>query len=87
MNAPLKKPVFNWEDPLLLEEQLGEDERMVRDSARAYAQDKLMPRVIEANRHERFEPEVLRRLVSEELIGAGNDVLIDRNHALEIVGV
>ena len=46
------KPVFRWDDPLLLEDQLTEEERMVRDSARAYAQDKLMPRILEANRHE-----------------------------------
>ena len=38
---------FVWDDPLLLEEQLSADERMVRDTARNYAQDKLMPRVVE----------------------------------------
>ena len=70
MNAPLNKPVFNWEDPLLLEEQLTEEERMVRDSARAYAQDKLMPRVVEANRHERFEPEVLREMGALGFLGS-----------------
>src|SRR4030095_10227704 len=55
MNAPTSKPVFAWEDPLLVEAQLTDEERMVRDSARAYAQDRLMPRVVEANRHERFD--------------------------------
>ena len=70
MNAPLTKPVFNWEDPLLLEEQLTEEERMVRDSARAYAQDKLMPRVVEANRHEIFEPEVLREMGALGFLGS-----------------
>jgi glutaryl-CoA dehydrogenase len=70
MNAPLTKPVFNWEDPLLLEEQLTEEERMVRDSARAYAQDQLMPRVIEANRHEVFEPEVLREMGALGFLGS-----------------
>src|SRR6476660_7901794 len=69
MNAPLKKPVFSWEDPLLIEEQLSEEERLVRDSARAYAQDKLMPRVIEANRHEHFEREVLRELGALGFLG------------------
>ncbi|HST02814.1 MAG TPA: acyl-CoA dehydrogenase family protein, partial [Usitatibacter sp.] len=49
------KPSFRWDDPLLLEDQLSEEERMVRDSARAYAQDKLMPRILEANRHEKFD--------------------------------
>ena len=39
---------FRWDDPLLLDEQLSDDERMIRDSARQYAQGKLMPRVIEA---------------------------------------
>src|SRR4029077_17511184 len=54
MNAPPAKPIFAWEDPLLLEEQLTEEERMVRNSARAYAQDKLMPRVLQAHRQEHF---------------------------------
>jgi len=62
MNAPTTKPLFNWEDPLLLDEQLTDEERIVRDSARAYAQDKLMPRVVEANRHERFDREVLSEM-------------------------
>jgi len=62
MNAPTTKPLFNWEDPLLLDEQLADDERIVRDSARAYAQDKLMPRAVEANRHERFDREVLSEM-------------------------
>src|SRR5215813_2787483 len=70
MNAPPTKPAFNWEDPLLLEGQLSEDERMVRDSARAYAQDKLMPRVIEANRHERFEADVLREMGALGFLGS-----------------
>ena len=48
-------PAFQWDDPFLLEDQLSEDERMVRDSARAYCQEKLMPRVLEAHRHERFD--------------------------------
>ena len=39
------KAVFQWDDPLLLDQQLTEDERMIRDSARAYAQEKLLPRV------------------------------------------
>ena len=62
MNAPTTKPLFNWEDPLLLDEQLTDEERIVGDSARAYAQDKLMPRVVEANRHERFDPDVLSEM-------------------------
>ena len=45
--AASDKIAFDWADPLLLEEELGEDERMVRDSARAYCQEKLLPRVLE----------------------------------------
>lgn len=42
----------HWDDILLLDEQLTEEERMIRDAARDYCQEKLMPRVLEANRHE-----------------------------------
>ena len=55
------KPEFDWADPLLLEEALTEEERMVRDSARAYCQEQLLPRVLEANRHERFDREIMKR--------------------------
>jgi len=60
---------FQWEDPLLLEDQLTEDERMVRDSARAYAQDKLMSRVLEANRHEHFHREIMTEMGELGLLG------------------
>ena len=53
------EPQFDWADPLLLEEALSEDERMVRDSAHAYCQEKLFPRVLEANRYERFDREIM----------------------------
>jgi glutaryl-CoA dehydrogenase len=53
---------FQWDDPLLLDEQLGEEERMVRDAAHSYCQDKLMPRVLEANRHERFDREIMTEM-------------------------
>ncbi len=43
---------FDWEDPFLLDDQLSEEERAIRDTARDYCQDKLMSRVLEANRHE-----------------------------------
>jgi glutaryl-CoA dehydrogenase len=49
------KATFQWDDPLVLEDQLSDEERMVRDSARAYCQEKLMPRVTEAHRHEKFD--------------------------------
>ena len=48
------KPVFDWRDPLLLEDELSEDERLVRDAARGYCQGKLLPRVKSAFREERF---------------------------------
>ena len=69
MNAPPAKPVFAWEDPFLLEEQLSEEERMVRDSARAYAQEKLMPRVLEAHRHERFDREIMNEMGALGFLG------------------
>jgi glutaryl-CoA dehydrogenase len=50
---------FDWQDPLLFEALLSEDERMVRDTARDYAQDKLMPRILEANREESFDPAIM----------------------------
>ena len=61
MTGPGPDGRFAWEDPLNLDDQLAEDERHIRDMARAYAQDKLMPRILEANRHEKFD----RRIVNE----------------------
>jgi glutaryl-CoA dehydrogenase len=69
MNAPPAKPQFAWEDPLLIEEQLTEEERMVRDSARAYAQDKLMPRVLEAHRSEHFHREIMNEMGALGFLG------------------
>ncbi|HEX3062144.1 MAG TPA: acyl-CoA dehydrogenase [Usitatibacter sp.] len=63
------KPSFQWDDPLLLEDQLSEDERMVRDSARAYAQEKLMPRILEANRHEKFDRAIIDEMGSLGFLG------------------
>ena len=67
------EPVFQWEDPLLLELQLGDEERQVRAAARDYCQEKLMPRIKEANRHERFDREILRELGALGLLGATID--------------
>src|SRR6266852_5056652 len=64
---------FDWADPLLLEEALTEDERMVRDSAHAYCQDKLFPRVLEANRHERFDREIMNEMGSLGFLGSTID--------------
>ncbi len=63
------KPTFKWDDPLLLEDQLTEEERMVRDSARAFAQDKLMPRILEANRHEKFDRAILNEMGALGFLG------------------
>jgi glutaryl-CoA dehydrogenase len=61
---------FNWEDPLDLESELTEDERMVRDTARGYAQDKLFPRVLSAYREERFDREIMSEMGALGLLGA-----------------
>ena len=66
----MAKPAdFNWEDPLDLESLLTEDERMIRDSARAFAQDKLMPRVKSAFRDERFDREIMSELGDMGFLG------------------
>jgi glutaryl-CoA dehydrogenase len=61
---------FSWEDPLHLEHQLSEDERMIAHSARAYCRDKLMPRVISAYREERFDREIMTEMGALGLLGA-----------------
>ncbi|WP_417565470.1 acyl-CoA dehydrogenase [Marinobacter sp.] len=61
---------FNWEDPLLLDQQLTEEERMVRDSARQFAESKLRPRVLEAFRNEQTDPEIFREMGETGLLGA-----------------
>jgi glutaryl-CoA dehydrogenase len=67
------KPVFKWDDPLLLEDQLTEEERMVRDSARDYAQGELLPRIVEANRHEKFDREILNEMGALGFLGSTID--------------
>ncbi len=64
------RPAFQWDDPLLLEPQLAEEERLVRDTARAYCQEKLMPRILEANRHERFDRAILHEMGALGFLGA-----------------
>jgi glutaryl-CoA dehydrogenase len=68
-SQPSAKARFNWEDPLLLDDQLTEEERMVRDAARAYSQDKLQPRVLEAFRHEKTDPYIFREMGELGLLG------------------
>jgi glutaryl-CoA dehydrogenase len=61
---------FAWDDPLLLDAQLSEDERLIRDSARQFCQEKLMPRVLMANRHEHFDLEIMNEFGEMGFLGA-----------------
>jgi len=66
----MAKASFDWSDPLLLEEQLTDEECLIRDTAREYAQDKLMTRVLTANREERFDREIMNEMGELGLLGA-----------------
>jgi len=66
----MTKQTFDWQDPLSLETQLSDEERMIRDAARGYAQDSLMPRILMANREERFDREIMTELGQQGLLGA-----------------
>ena len=70
MKASETKPSFQWDDPFLLDGQLTEEERMVRDSARAYCQEKLKPRILEAHRHEKFDREILNEMGALGFLGS-----------------
>ncbi len=59
---------FDWNDPFLLDQQLTDDERMVRDTARAYCKDKLAPRVLDAFRKEQTDPEIFRELGALDML-------------------
>src|SRR5262249_60380193 len=69
-SARAKDIPFDWQDPLDLESELSEDERMVRDTARDYAQDKLFPRVLTANREERFDREIITEMGALGMLGS-----------------
>ena len=60
---------FQWEDPFHLESQLTEDERSIRDTAQAYAQEKLLPRIVDAYEKEKVEPEIFREMGALGLLG------------------
>ena len=60
---------FQWDDPFMLDEQLTEDERMIRDTARAYAQDKLMPRITKAYLEEKVDRDIFHEMGELGLIG------------------
>ena len=64
------RAAFAWDDPFLLDEQLNDEERMIRDTTREYARDRLMPRVLEANRRERFDREIMHEMGELGLLGA-----------------
>ncbi len=70
--APQNRPMgpFSWDDALLLDDQLSEDERAIRDAAHAYCQDKLFPRILLANRHERFDREIMNEMGEMGFLGA-----------------
>jgi len=69
LTAP-KTASFQWNDPLLLDDQLTGEERMVRDAAHAYCREKLAPRVLEANRHERFDREIMTEMGALGFLGS-----------------
>ena len=66
----MSKQTFKWDDPLLFNDQLTDEERMIRDTARKYCQDKLMPRILEANRHELFHREIMNEMGAMGLLGS-----------------
>ena len=70
VTSAAKGPRFVWDDPFLLDDQLSEEERMIRDSARAYAQERLQPRVIEAFAEEKTDPAIFREMGELGLLGA-----------------
>ena len=65
----MAKTAFHWDDPLLLDQQLSEDERMVRVASNAYCQHKLLPRVTEAFRHEKTDLAIFREMGELGLLG------------------
>ena len=70
LNPGAASTPFDWQDPLALDAMLDDEERMVRDAAREYCQDKLMPRILAANREEIFDPEILAEMGALGFLGA-----------------
>ena len=68
--TPSKRVTFDWRDPMFLEQQLGDEERMIRDTTRDYCQEQLMPRVQMANRDEVFDREIMNEFGELGLLGA-----------------
>jgi glutaryl-CoA dehydrogenase len=65
----MSKQIFKWDDPFLFNDQLTDEERMIRDTARKYCQDKLMPRILEANRNETFDRTIMDEMGSLGFLG------------------
>jgi glutaryl-CoA dehydrogenase len=66
----MSMPKFQWDDPLLLDADLTSEERLVQATARSYAREKLMPRIIDANRHERFDVSIMKEMGELGLLGS-----------------
>ena len=73
MSKTQQRHAFDYADPLMLEQQLSDDERQVRDAAQAYCQDRLAPRVLEAFRHEKMDVSIFREMGELGLLGATID--------------
>jgi glutaryl-CoA dehydrogenase len=67
--ATSTRPSFDWQDPFLLRDQLTDEERMVTDSARQFFQKELMPNIIDANRNEHFDRNIMRQMGEMGLLG------------------
>ena len=68
--AGMRDVAFDWQDALRLDDLLSDEERMIRDSARVYAQERLMPRILQANRHETFDVSVMKEMAELGFLGA-----------------
>ena len=66
----MTKQTFKWQDPFLLDEQLSDEERMVRDATRDFCQEQLMPRILEANRHEIFDRAIVNEMGEMGMLGS-----------------
>ena len=66
----MSKQTFKWDDPFLFNDQLNDEERMIRDTARKYCQDKLMPRILEANRNETFDRAIMNEMGALGFLGS-----------------
>ena len=70
MKQTEKLSIFDWADPMFFNEQLSEEERLIRDTARDYCQEKLMPRVLEANRNEKYDREIMNEFAEMGFLGS-----------------